>query len=100
MMGVFFVSRSLSVSLRSNTIVLPGGNDGESNSRVRTVSYNKKNDEYDLSKHEHCKLALGPLLLPSESFPGTMPREAFQRAKLSSSASSLAYSSADLATPG
>lgn len=88
------------MSLRSNTIVLPAGNDGESNSRVRTVSYNrKKNDEYDLSKHEHCaKLALGPLVFPSD--PGTMPREAFQRAKLSSSASSLAYSSADLAAPG
>lgn len=45
------------------------------------------------------KLTLGPSAAPVAA-PGTMPRDAFQRAKLSSSASSLAYSSADLAAPG
>lgn len=44
------------------------------------------------------KLALGPEAGSPD--PGTMPREAFQRAKLSSSASRLAYSAADLAAPG
>ncbi len=44
-------------------------------------------------------LTLGPSAAPVAA-PGTMPRDAFQRARLSSSASSLAYSSADLAAPG
>ena len=49
MIGFFFVSASLAVSFRSNTIFFPNGKVEEPNSRVRTVTYNK-NDEYDFSK--------------------------------------------------
>lgn len=50
--------------------------------------------------HPSCdKLTLGPLVSPPEP-SAVMPNDAFHRAKLSSPASSLAYSSVDFTAPG
>lgn len=55
--------------------------------------------QYTWKFTEHKQHTLGPVASPPAA-PGTIPSDAFQRAKLSSSASSLAYSSADFAAPG
>lgn len=55
-------------------------------------------DQYNHTRETCTTRALGPEAAPDA--PGTIPRLAFHRAKLSSSASSLAYSSTDFAAPG
>lgn len=97
-MGFFFVSARRSGSFRLNMISLPGGRVGEASSRVNTVTYCMTVRLMYSINNARLKPTFGPVAGAAD--PGTMPSDAFHRAKLSSSASSCAYSSADFAAPG
>lgn len=70
--------------------VLPAGRVGEWSSKVSIVSYQTEFSSMFLSII-NIERTLGPVAGPAA--PGTIPRLAFHRAKLSSLASRLAYSS-------
>jgi len=97
-MGFFFVSATAAASCKSRTIAFPCGSVEDTSSRVKTLTlirHEHKSDGGTRSEH-----AFGPETAAAVVEPGTMPKDAFHRAKLSSSASRLAYSSAVFAAPG
>ena len=83
-------------SERSSEIFLPSGRSADTSSSAIKVIYASSQK---IPTSSPVALALGPEV-SGPAVPGTMPREAFQRLRASSSASSFAYSSVDLSSPG